>query len=155
MKRLIIVLPIVALSCVFLLHMNANRTNPFSLEAVSQTQERVSSSIIKYEDCIQEESLIKLKVFLKHKNRLLFGKNLSQLDIQVEKYRTSLDSTIQNLSAIDAHGFLHNEYRRCENILLSSESSSFQTYYHLKIMEACYEKDKILNESSQNSLAKL
>ncbi|PRX53732.1 hypothetical protein [Flagellimonas meridianipacifica] len=155
MKRLIIVLPIVALSCVFLLHMNANRANPFSLGVASKAPETISVSITKYEDCIQKESLITIKAFLKRENRLPVGKNLSKLDGQIRKYQTSLDSTIHNLNAIDAHSFLHDEFRRCKELILSSESSSFLTYYHLKIMEACYEKDKMLNESSQNSLANL
>ncbi|MEM9363917.1 MAG: hypothetical protein AAGA43_14855 [Bacteroidota bacterium] len=155
MKRLIVILPLVALSCICLLHMNANKSNPFSFGAVSQTPNRVSKSGFKYEDCIQKESLTSFEVFLRRENRLPDGENLSQIDFQIKKYQRSLDSTIQNLSTIDAHSFLHNEYKRCKSLILSSERTPIQTYYHFKIMESCYEKDKALNESSQNSLAKL
>ncbi|MEM9078376.1 MAG: hypothetical protein AAGC43_15135 [Bacteroidota bacterium] len=155
MKRLLIVLPLAALSCVFLLHKNANQDNPFSFEVVSQKPENISNSIIKYEDCIQKESLTELKTFLKRENRWPFGENLTQIDIQIERYRVSLDSTIQNLNSIDAHSFLHMEFRRCKERILTTEISPIQAYYHLNIMEACYSKDKELNESSQSSLAKL
>ena len=155
MKRLILVLPLMALSCVFLLHMKANGSNPFSFAVISKTPENASKSIIKYEDCIKEESLIALKAFLEREKRLPVSKKLSSLDAQVRKYYISLDSTVQSLNAIDAHSFLHNEFDRCKEIILSSETSKIQTYYHYKIMESCYQKDKELNESSQNSLAEL
>ena len=155
MKRLIVVLPLVALSCICLLHMNASKANPFSFTTISQTPDTVNKSGIGYEDCIQKESLVTLEAFLRQGNRLPKGKSLPQIDVQIEKYQTSLDSTIQNLSTIDAHSFLHNEFKRCKNLVISSESTPIQTYYHFKIMESCYERDKVLNESSQNSLAKL
>lgn len=155
MKRLIVVLPLVALSCVCLLHMSASKANPFSFSTISQTPDTVSKSGIGYEDCIQKESIATLETFLRQENRLPKGQSLSQIDIQIKKYQISLDSTIQNLSTIDAHSFLHNEYKRCKSLVVSSESTPIQTYYHFKIMESCYERDKALNESSQNSLAKL
>ena len=155
MKRLILVLPLAALTCVFVLFINAEKASPFSLKVVTQTQEKKLEEGVKYEDCIQKESLTTFKTFLKRENRLVVGEDVMQIDNQIQKYQASLDSTIQNLSSIDAHSFLHNEFKRCKAVILSSDVSNLQTYYHLKIMEACYEKDKELNESSQNSLAKL
>ena len=155
MKRLILVLPLAALTCVFVLFINAEKASPFSLKVVTQTQEKKLEEGVKYEDCIQKETIVTFRVFLKRENRLPVGQDVTQIDSQIEKYRESLDSTIHNLSSLDAHSFLHNEFKRCKTVILSSELSNLQTYYHLKIMEACYEKDKELNESSQNSLAKL
>ena len=155
MKRLIIVLPLAALTCVFLLRLNGDNKNPFSLNSNLPIADKESNDEIKYEDCIQHESLVAITHFLEREGRLPVGISLKEIDIQIQKYQASLDSTITNLSSIDAHSFLHKEYGRCKELILSAELSNLQTYYHLKIMEACYTKDKDLNESSQGSLAKL
>lgn len=108
-----------------------------------------------YDDCIQKESLKRMRNQLMDRIQLLDSNTIVNIDIQLEKYQQSLDSIVQNLNTIDAHSFLHNEYHRCENVIQFSEDSPFKVYYHLMTMEACYEKDRQLNESSLRGLAKL
>ena len=154
MKRLVIILPIVALTSVLLLHMNANRMKRFSAEVQSQLKKRETSTI-KYDDCIQKESLVRLEAFLKKGGRLPKDVDVSEIDVQIDKYRTSLDSTVQSLNSMDAHSFLHAEYKRYRKLIYYNTTSPIKTYYYFKIMEACYINDEKLNQSSRARLARL
>lgn len=155
MKRLVIILPIAALASVLLLRMNANQMNAFSITVMEKEQKKVKGSDVKYQDCLKEQQLIAFKASLKKEEVLPNPKQTSKIDVHLKKYQVSLDSTVQSLNAIDAHSFLHSEYERSRQMILSNRHSRIKTYYHLKIMESCYEKDKKLNLSSQSSLAKL
>ena len=157
MKRLVIILPIVALTSVLLLHMNANRMKRFSAEVQSQLKKRETSTI-KYDDCITETIRCppsSQEAFLKKGGRLPKDVDVSEIDVQIDKYRTSLDSTVQSLNSMDAHSFLHAEYRRYRKLIYYNTTSPIKTYYYFKIMEACYINDEKLNQSSRARLARL
>lgn len=99
----------------------------------------------KYVDCINDAD------FLARSNPKLEGYTdehqviFEELNLSLEKYQRSLDSTIQNLNTIDAHEFLHSEYEKSKDLIQKENTSEIKQYYHIKAMELCYTMDKSLN----------
>ena len=102
----------------------------------------------KYSDCIDS---LKLK-------RLVEQYQLNQpidsvLVLEAEKslinYSHAMDSVVQNLSAVEAHLFLHSAYKEFSERLLVDSLSQKDTYYHLGALRICHKLDASLNSSSE------
>lgn len=107
--------------------------------------------IYKYRDCIVHDTeTTKTELGMSSIGGItpLSLKERTRLDIQLEKYRNSLDSTLYNLNTIDAHHYLHKEYDRYHTMLLQPQNSYVRLYYYAEILETCYEKDQALNLGS-------
>ncbi|MEL6975080.1 MAG: hypothetical protein AAGL29_06750 [Bacteroidota bacterium] len=109
-----------------------------------------SYGIYKYEDCITHETHAKgnLQMMLDVKALPLSFQERERLDMRLGKYKTTLDSILDNLNTIDAHHYLHEEYDRYHTMLLQPQNSSVRLYYYAEILETCYAKDQALNLGS-------
>ncbi|MEZ4811488.1 MAG: hypothetical protein R2819_14105 [Allomuricauda sp.] len=142
MKKLIY--PIIFIAGVFVLWapMNAFQDrNLFKMASVSRG-EAVQDYSAKYKDCISKDSF-------SSQNTL----QINSLDYQkvgdaLKKYEQTLVYTLKNLSSIDAHNFLHQEFQRSKDTVFNQDLSELQLYYHNEIMRICFEKDRLLNLSS-------
>lgn len=75
--------------------------------------------------------------------------DLIKVNSSINRYAQSLDSTIKNLSTIDAHDFLHHEFERSKNTLINNNDLSWiRAHYHREIMRICYDTDRSLNLDS-------
>ncbi len=102
----------------------------------------------KYSDCID---LLDLATFSKdslHHTAMDQTLVLEELNSSLHKYQQSLDSAIKNLNALDAHQFLHAEFKRCKEAIQSDSLSAIKTYYILGTMQICYDLDTSLNLDS-------
>lgn len=101
----------------------------------------------KYSDCI--DSLDLSKHFTKQPQSNAEGSSsFREMDSSLEKYRQSMDSVVNNLTALEAHQFLHAAYNKYRNTLQSNSLSEAKTYYLLGAMQICYQLDKSLNLTS-------
>ncbi len=108
----------------------------------------------RYSDCISMKDISNIEakeidIPLEQKN-ILFD----EVDMQLKKYSSSLDSTIKNLNTIDAHKFLHSEFKRSKKQISTDSLSAIKVYYHRGIMSICHERDKMLNSISFGRVAK-
>ncbi|MEM6895311.1 MAG: hypothetical protein AAF554_16565 [Bacteroidota bacterium] len=106
--------------------------------------------IYKYQDCITQEKHAKgnLQHVFGGTPQPLSLQERARLDIQIGKYKTTLDFILDNLNTIDAHHYLHEEYERYHTLLLQPQNSSVRLYYYAEILETCYAKDQALNLGS-------
>ncbi|MEX0360024.1 MAG: hypothetical protein AB3N10_03455, partial [Allomuricauda sp.] len=101
----------------------------------------------KYSDCI--DSLDLSKHLTKQPQSNLEGSlTFGEMDSSLKKYRQSMDSVVNNLTALEAHQFLHAAYNKYRNTLQSDSLSEAKTYYLLGAMRICYQLDKSLNLTS-------
>ncbi|MEO1486088.1 MAG: hypothetical protein AAFU57_10080 [Bacteroidota bacterium] len=106
--------------------------------------------IYKYEDCITREvhATGHPQRALDMDTQPLTFQERARLDMQLGKYKSTLDSILHNLNTIDAHHYLHKEYDRYHSLLLQPQNSSVRFYYYAEILETCYAKDQALNLES-------
>ncbi|TXN34823.1 hypothetical protein FVB32_09470 [Flagellimonas hymeniacidonis] len=154
MKKAILPFLLVAMIGVGLVSMNSFSGKNYFLQKSDINENEDADYATKYSDCINMENSPR---FSKSKAELaLIDQNafIDEVNGCLKKYRLSLDSTVKNLSTIDAHEFLHKEYERCKTKISDKSLSEIEIYYHLGIMQICYDQDKSLNLDSDN-VAKL
>ncbi|MER3374401.1 MAG: hypothetical protein RIM83_07155 [Allomuricauda sp.] len=131
-------------------------TNAFQrvgLTATYSTADQNADSLYatKYKDCITlgdfpEGTLANDNLIIENDWDLL------KVNASINRYGQSLDLTIKNLNAIDAHNFLHQEFERSKNVMSNSGDLSWiRVHYHREIMRICYDNDKSLNLDSRNN----
>ncbi|PWL38059.1 hypothetical protein DKG77_07130 [Flagellimonas aquimarina] len=127
-----------------------------SLSKVFNTEENKESDYSKkYSDCVAKSDYLQFFDATRTdvpKEEEIF---IEEIDLCLENYQRSLNSTIKNLNAIDAHEFLHSEYLRCKIKISTGSLSEIQKYYHRGIMQICYDKDRFLNLGSNGNVTKL
>lgn len=106
----------------------------------------------KYEDCILEKDLPKDFLWEPENKSKKIDWDTHKINVSLKKYGQSLDSTLKNLSSIDAHNFIHKEFERSKNSLLKEDLTEIRKYYHLEIMRICYDSDRLLNVGSAGRL---
>jgi hypothetical protein len=106
----------------------------------------------KYRDCILEKDLPKGFSRELDNDSKRTDWDTHKINVSLKKYGQSLDSTLKNLSTIDAHNFIHKEFERSKNSLLKEDLTEIRKYYHLEIMRICYDSDKSLNLGSAGRL---
>ena len=91
----------------------------------------------------------------------LYSKQLKNEDVDwyftkvnesAKKYGKSLDSTLKNLSTVDAHDFIHQAFQKAKNAIGNKDISDIQKHYHFEIMRICYDSDKSLNQNTAGRL---
>lgn len=108
---------------------------------------------IKYNDCITEiDSPDELHGHARKLHDQYLDSSLSKIDVCVKKFGKSMDSTLKNLSTVDAHEYIHQSFEKSKNTIAGNNISDIQKYYHLEIMRICYERDKSLNHNSVGRL---
>ncbi len=149
MKKLGFVLATITAACLLMLGMGSKgKINPFGISTSSKIRPD-SDYDAKYRDCITSQDLFEHS---KNQEQLLKGipkELIKEIDQHAADYEISMESTINSLNTIDAHNFLHHEYKRCKGLFLEEGQSNLKKYYYLKIMTSCYEWDKKLNLSSE------
>ncbi|WP_420604279.1 hypothetical protein [Flagellimonas sp.] len=154
MKKIVLPFCFIILVSIGLLSMNSFPPKVNLSKAFKFEKENASKQATKYADCINEADFSRFDSIGLNKPSLHKDVLFNEINICLEKYRQSLDSTVKNLSTIDAHEFLHNEYDRCKTIVDKGSVSEIKAYYHKGIMQICYDRDKSLNQTS-NKVAKL
>ena len=108
---------------------------------------------VKYDDCIMESDF--------PNGYPLYSKQLKNEDVDwyftkvnesAKKYGKSLDSTLKNLSTVDAHDFIHQAFQKAKNAIGNKDISDIQKHYHFEIMRICYDSDKSLNQNAAGRL---
>lgn len=154
MKKIVLPFCFIALISIGLLSMNKfpqkfDFSKPLNSEK-STPQEHQA----RYSDCISLKDVSNIEardidIPLEQKN-ILFD----EVNAQLRKYSSSLDSTIKNLNTIEAHKFLHSEFQRSKKQISADSLSAIKVYYHRGIMSICHERDKMLNSISVGRVAK-
>lgn len=155
MKKVVLPLFLVLLVSAGLLSMDTLSGKKSLSEVFNFETKRSTKYPAKYSDCIDhkdEFSGIKFSIsqFPDDQKPLV-----KEINLCLEQYRQSLESTIKNLSTIDAHEFLHTEYARCKTEIGHGSISQIKAYYLHGIMKICYDRDRALNQESASDLAKL
>ncbi|MGW9687194.1 hypothetical protein [Flagellimonas sp. 2504JD1-5] len=154
MKKIILPFCLIALISIALLSMNKFSPKINFSGATDAEKSENPERQIKYSDCID---MVAISMFdSEGPDMQLIQQNglYDEINQCLKKYQRSLDSTIKNLSTIDAHEFLHNEFERCKNQIDSDSLSAIKVFYHKGIMEICYDRDKRLNSISTENVVK-
>lgn len=155
MKKVVFPLCFIIMVSIGLLSMNSF-PGKISLSKVFNTEEsKATDYSTKYSDCITKSDYSQffgtMLIDVPKEDRVF----IEEIDLCLENYQHSLDSTIKNLNAMDGHEFLHTEYLRCKIRINTGSLSEIQKYYHQGIMQICYDKDRFLNLHSNGNIAKL
>lgn len=103
----------------------------------------------KYEDCITKDDLP--DGFLLYTHELTnphANWDIEKVNESVQKYGKSLDSTIKNLSTVDAHEFIHHTFNKAKSALATDSISDIKKHYHAEMMKLCYTRDKLLSQNT-------
>ncbi|WP_190809605.1 hypothetical protein [Flagellimonas sp. S3867] len=154
MKKIILPFCFIALISIGLLSMNKFPPKFNFSEVLDQKKSKATEHSIKYSDCIEMAEISKFTAQDTDVQVIRGDVLFDEINLCLEKYQRSLDSTVKNLNTIDAHKFLHSEFLRCKNQLNSDSLSVIKAYYHKGIMSLCYDRDKALNSKSVGRVAK-
>ena len=103
----------------------------------------------KYDDCITKRNFP--DGFLLYTHELTNPQanwDIEKVNESVQKYGKSLDSTIKNLSTVDAHEFIHQTFNKAKSALATDSISDIKKHYHAEMMKLCYTRDKLLNQNT-------
>ncbi|MBO0321757.1 hypothetical protein J0X14_05575 [Muricauda sp. CAU 1633] len=155
MKKLIVSSVLVLAAFALWGPMNAFQKRKVTHAYSSIDQHTDSLYSVKYQDCITLQDFP--EGALGQDNLVIDNEwDLMKVNTFINRYGQSLDSTIKNLNAIDAHNFLHHEFERSKNILSKNNDLSWiRAHYHREIMRICYDHDKSLNFGSGTNLQSL
>lgn len=119
----------------------------------TKPNEKVTTNyVVKYQDCITEADLpFNLEDF-QNKKGLEQDWDFLKVNSSLLRFRHSMDSTLKNLSTIDAHNFIHNEFERSKTLLQEEDLTEIRRYYHCEIMRICLDSDRTLNVGSMGQL---
>lgn len=78
--------------------------------------------------------------------------DMLKVNSSIQRFRLSMDSTLKNLSSIDAHNFIHKEFERSKTLLQEENLTEIRRYYHCEIMRICFDSDRQLNIGSIGQL---
>ncbi|KAB7531566.1 hypothetical protein F8C76_08760 [Flagellimonas olearia] len=122
----------------------------FSDDTKAEHKEPVVYSA-KFKECIDMKDFPKKKTSKYEAAFEESGRDMEMVEASLKKFRASLDSTLKNLSYIDAHEFLHARFEQSKAFVsLHDDISKTQEYYHREIMRICYDNDRLLNLDSGN-----
>jgi hypothetical protein len=122
----------------------------FSDDTKAEHKEPVVYSA-KFKECIDIKDFPKKKPSKYEAAFEESGRDMEMVQASLKKFKVSLDSTLKNLSYIDAHEFLHTRFQQSEAFILNHDDiSKTQEYYHREIMRICYDHDRLLNLDSGN-----
>ena len=153
MKKIVLPFCFIALISIGLLSMNKFPQKFSFSETFNPEKNTTSRNSIKYSDCINLDDMSIATAEGIDMHALQQDVLFEEINLCLEKYQRSLDSTVKNLSTIDAHKFLHSEFQRCKTLISADSLSAIKVYYHKGIMRLCYESDKTLNSISVGTLA--
>lgn len=106
-------------------------------------------NLVKYDDCIVEEDFPLGYLMFTHEITNVHDHwDIMKVNESVQKYSKSLDSTLKNLSTVDAHEFIHQAFMQSKNAVEDDNTSDILKHYHGEIMRICYARDKHLNQNT-------
>lgn len=118
-----------------------------------QPNEKVTTNyVVKYSDCITHDDF----PFAPDDFQITLGLeqdwDMLKVNSSLQRFRHSMDSTLKNLSSIDAHNFIHKEFERNKAQLQTENLTEIRRYYHCEIMRICFDSDRQLNIGSIGQL---
>lgn len=155
MKKLLLTSVLLATVFMVLGSMNVfKRMETFSI--ASETNSKIGSNPVKqvkYDDCISEEDFPKGYLLYTHELTNQHSDwDIVKVNESVQKYGKSLDSTLKNLSTVDAHEFIHQAFQKAKKAVEDENTSDIRKHYHGEIMRICYNRDKHLNQNTAGIL---
>ncbi|SHG92191.1 hypothetical protein [Flagellimonas flava] len=126
----------------------SNKISPSNTENVSSMDMKEYGN--KYSDCINGSELDSFTKQVFETNFKTTKLPVKSIDKSLENYQRSLEVTIENLNAIDAHDFLHSEYERYKTEMSQETLSGVRAYYLAGAMKVCFNLDKSLNQDSNH-----
>lgn len=117
-----------------------------------QNEKVTTNYVIKYNDCITQEDFPFDLDDSKNQIELGHDWDLLKVNSSIQRFRHSMDSTLKNLSSIDAHNFIHKEFERSKTLLQEENLTEIRRYYHCEIMRICFDSDRQLNIGSIGQL---
>ncbi|WP_318311881.1 hypothetical protein [Flagellimonas crocea] len=151
MKKFVFTLILFATVCVVLGSIKAFDTiEEFNFISKSNpTVQGNSVQPVKYHDCITENDFPDGYLLYTHEITNQDSHwDILKVNESVKKYGHSLDSTVKNLSTVDAHNFIHQAFQKAKNIVAEDSISDIQKHYQGEIMRICYDRDRYLNQNN-------
>nr|WP_321410982.1 hypothetical protein [uncultured Allomuricauda sp.] len=151
MKKLILIPILLATLAVVFGGMNAyQKTEDINMATKAHHEIQVNPvRVAKYDDCILEGDFPEGYLFFTHDITYEHSNwDIIKVNESIEKYRKSLDSTLKNLSTVDAHDFIHQAFLKSKNAVENKDISVIQKHYHGEIMRICYARDQHLNQNT-------
>lgn len=107
----------------------------------------------KYDDCITKNDFPEGYLLYTHEITNQHSDwDIEKVNQSVQKYSESLDSTLKNLSTVDAHEFIHKAFQKAKSDVENNDVSDIRKHYHGEIMRICYTRDKLLNQNTAGIL---
>ncbi|MCK0160602.1 hypothetical protein [Allomuricauda sp. F6463D] len=124
------------------------------IKIVSTSNSELKKSIytVKYEDCIHKSGFPDNDALFSNETSADVAESFVKVDASLKKYKKSLDSTIKNLSVVDAHDFIHQTFKKTRIAIANKNISDIQKHYYFGIMQICYDSDKYLNQNAVGRL---
>ncbi|AEM69698.1 hypothetical protein Murru_0648 [Allomuricauda ruestringensis DSM 13258] len=146
MKRLLLTSVLLASVFITLSGMNAFQ----KMEDINFNSKEQMESVyaVKYDDCITESDFPEGYLSINQDADQDVDWNIMKVNQSINKYRKSLESTLKNLSTVDAHDFIHQTFQKAKSSMENDNTSEIQKHYFSGIMWICYDKDKDLNQNS-------
>jgi|SRR5690606_26208225 len=117
-----------------------------AIDTVSNGQDTESATYVaKYRDCIALGDFPGDMAWDRSQLDHVPSKEIVRLSTAIADYGRHLSTNLRNMSYIDAHNHIHQEFQRTRASLLQDGLGDSQKYYFLEIMQLCYENDKALN----------
>ncbi|WP_127140064.1 hypothetical protein [Flagellimonas marinaquae] len=155
MKKIIITSILLVTFFVLLGSINAI-SNMEQFNMISKTGTKVAVESVysaKYDDCITEDDFPKgFGLYTLQLTDQHLSWDYKKVSETARKYGVSLDSTLKNLSTVDAHDFIHKTFLNSKKVVMSEDTSPIQKHYHYEIMRMCLERDKHLNQTAMGKL---
>ncbi|MBW8243418.1 hypothetical protein K1F50_11450 [Muricauda oceani] len=121
------------------------------LDFISKAKPPIQTDTVyaaKYNDCITEQDLPDgFATFTHDITHQYLQLQYDKVNESARKYGISLDSTLKNLSTVDAHDFIHKTFKDARNAAEKEGISEIQRHYQFEIMRMCLEKDRRLNKN--------
>jgi len=103
----------------------------------------------KYDDCITENDFPDGYLLYTHEiTNQHSGWDIEKVNESAQKYSKSLDSTLKNLSTVDAHEFIHKAFLKAKSDVENGNVSEIRKHYLGEIMRLCYNRDRLLNQNT-------
>lgn len=140
----------VLIGCTFAVLAGANLYNNYiHVPTVTEQNEKVTTNyLVRYQDCITKEDFPFDLEDLQNGIGLEQDWDMLKVNSSIQRFRLSMDSTLKNLSSIDAHNFIHKEFERSKTLLQEENLTEIRRYYHCEIMRICLDSDRSLNVGS-------
>jgi len=126
--------------------------NPWDFDSFSGDRMDSAAYIAKYRDCIDQGSFPEGLLSETSQVKKQTSGELNEQSTAMAVYAKELEATLRNLSHLEAHNHIHQEFKRSLDRLLHPGLGDSQKQYYREVMKLCYESDRALNLGTARQL---